>query len=206
MLRIRSVDGPFRSPGLLRRAITTLARAEAMGLLPQEPVIESLDANTLWTALDHIAGAGIGRGLHRAVAEPSSENAPRFERLLDEVNEALDESPAPAFEWPRLGGVLGVELLGRLLAISPSSIRRYKDRARTTPDAVAARLHFLALVVGDLAGTYNEIGIRRWFGRSRALLDQQSPADVLRGEWTPRQPGPQRIRAIARSLVSAPAT
>jgi uncharacterized protein (DUF2384 family) len=177
-----------------------------MGLLPREPAIESLDADTLWTALDHIAGAGIGRGLHRTVAEPSAANAPGFERLLDEVNEALEESPAPAFEWPRLAGVLGLELLGRLLAISASSIRRYKDRARITPDAVAARLHFLALVVGDLAGTYNEIGIRRWFDRPRALLDHRSPADVLRGEWTPRQSGPQRIRALARSLVSAPAT
>jgi hypothetical protein len=206
MLRIRSVDDPFRNPGLLQRAITTLARAEAMGLLPQELLIESLDADTLWSALDHIAHAGIGLGLHRTIAEPSPANTPGFERLLDEVNEALEESPAPAFEWPRLAAALGIELLGRLLAISPSSIRRYKDRARITPDVVAARLHFLALVVGDLAGTYNEIGIRRWFDRSRAPLDHQSPADVLRDEWTPRQPGPQKVRALARSLVSAPAT
>ena len=91
--------------------------------------------------------------------------------------------------------------LGRLLAISPSSVRRYKDRARITPDAVAARLHFLALVVGDLAGTYNEIGIRRWFDRSRAPLDHRSPADVLQKEWAPGQPGPQKgplARAVAR--------
>ena len=67
----------FRSPELLRRAITTLARAEAMGLLPHEPVIESLDADTLWSALDHIARAGIGLGLHRTVAEPSPANAHR---------------------------------------------------------------------------------------------------------------------------------
>jgi hypothetical protein len=205
MIRIRSIDDPFRSPGLLGRAITTLSRAEAMGLLPHEPVIESLDTDTLWSALDHIAHAGIGRGLHRMVAEPSA-NTLGFERLLDEVNEALEESPAPVSEWPRVAGVLGMDLLGRLLAISPSSVRRYKDRARITPDAVAARLHFLALIVGDLAGAYNEIGIRRWFDRSRALLDHRSPADMLENEWAPGQPGPQRVRSLARSLVSAAAT
>ncbi len=186
--------------------MTALTRAAAMGLLPQEPVIESLDADTLWSVMDHLARAGIGRGLHRSVAEPSAANAPGYERLLDDINEALEESPAPAYEWPRLSGVLGIELLARLLAVSPSSIRRYKEQARITPDAVAARLHFLTLLVGDLSGTYNEIGIRRWFDRSRTLLGDQSPADLLQGEWAPGDPGPSRIRALARSLLSAPAT
>ena len=46
----------------------------------------------------------------------------------------------------------GGELLGCLVGVSVSSTRRYLSRARHTPDAVAARLHFIALVVGDLAG------------------------------------------------------
>ena len=35
---------------------------------------------------------------------------------------------------------------------------------------IAGRLHFLATVVGDLAGAYNEIGIRRWFERRGAAI------------------------------------
>jgi hypothetical protein len=35
---------------------------------------------------------------------------------------------------------------------------------------VAERLHWLAMVVADLAGSYNALGIRRWFERPRALL------------------------------------
>ena len=73
----------------------------------------------------------------------------------------------PEFEWNRLTEVLGLELLPRLLGISPSSVRRYKAAARTTPDDVADRLHFLSLIVGDLSGAYNEIGIRQWFARKR---------------------------------------
>jgi len=63
---------------------------------------------------------------------------------------AIDESPEPEFEWNRLTEVLGLELLSRLLGISASSVRRYKAAARTTPDDVADKLHFLSLIVGDL--------------------------------------------------------
>jgi hypothetical protein len=71
---------------------------------------------------------------------------------------------------------------------------------------VAARLHFLALVVGDLAGSYNDVGIRRWFHRKRTLLDGRSPASLLKGEWDPDEEGPARVRQLARDLVSLSAT
>ncbi len=109
-------------------------------------------------------------------------------------------------EWPHLVEIFGVDQLARLLAISPSSVRRYKEHARTTPDDIAGRLHFLALVVGDLAGAYNDIGIRRWFERARTLLGNRAPQEFLRGEWHPNDPGPTKVRELARSLVAAAAT
>ena len=53
--------------------------------------------------------------------------------LLEEMNEALNQSPAPAHEWRALQGVLGVDLLTRLLGVSPSSARRYISGRRSTP-------------------------------------------------------------------------
>jgi hypothetical protein len=122
------------------------------------------------------------------------------------LNLALEESPVPEFEWNSLLDTLGLELLSRLLGISASSIRRYKAAARTTPDDVAERLHFLSLIVGDLSGAYNEICIRQWFERKRAQLDGRTPLDRLKAPWDPTQPGPQRVRDLARALVASPAT
>jgi hypothetical protein len=96
--------------------------------------------------------------------------------------------------------------LATLLHISASSLKRYEHGERTTPDAVAARLHFLALVVGDLAGSYNDIGIRRWFQRKRTLLDNRAPAAILAADWDPDDEGPMRVRALARSLTTLSAT
>lgn len=39
------------------------------------------------------------------------------------------------YEWPHLAEIFGVDQLARLLAVSPSSVRRHKENARTTPDA-----------------------------------------------------------------------
>jgi hypothetical protein len=102
--------------------------------------------------------------------------------------------------------VFPIEDLAALLGISLSSLKRYQQGDRDTPDDVAARLHFLALVVGDLAGSYNDIGIRRWFQRKRTQLDGRAPAAILDGNWDPDDPGPQRVRELARSLVTLTAT
>lgn len=77
----------------------------------------------------------------------------------------------PEREWRRLVELFGPDRLAELLGTSASSVRRYSGRARSTPDDIAGRLHFLALTVGDLAGAYNEVGIRRWFERQRSQLD-----------------------------------
>jgi hypothetical protein len=206
MIQIESAKAPFTSPRLAFQAITALGRADAMGLLPADARIQSLDLASLRKAVQQIHRAGIARNVQLDLGSDLANSAPELERVLEHLNLVLEESPAPEFEWSRLVGVLGLELVARLLGISASSVRRYKAAARTTPDDVAERLHFLSLVVGDLSGAYNEIGIRQWFERKRAQLNGRSPLDWLKARWRPTQPGPLRVQALARALVASPAT
>jgi len=203
MIQIESAKAPFTSLRVAFQAVTALGRADAMGLLPAGEHIETLDLPSFRKAVRHIHRAGIARNIQLDLTDVSGSN---LERTLEHLNLALEESPVPEFEWNRLGEVLGLELQARLLSISPSSVRRYRANARATPDDVAERLHFLSLVAGDLAGAYNEIGIRQWFERKRAQLDGHTPLDWLRGQWKPAQPGPRRIRDLARALAASPAT
>lgn len=99
--------------------------------------------------------------------------------------------------------VLGEDLLARLVGTSVTSIGRYRRGERPTPDPAAARLHFIVMVVADLAGSYNSRGVRRWFGRPRPQLSGHSPQDSLVGDWDPDNPGPQQVAALAASLVGA---
>ncbi len=126
--------------------------------------------------------------------------------MLEHVNEALGASPVPVSEWPALERVLGVDLLARLLGISTVSLRRYVSGARRTPDDVAVRLHALALIVGDLAGAYNDAGVRRWFARPRTALGNRAPVDVLASGWLPDDAGPRQVRGLAHALTASPAT
>ena len=77
------------------------------------------------------------------------------------------------------------EDLAELLGISLSSLRRYSSKQRETPDDVADRLHFVALLTSDLTGAYNDMGVRNWFSRKRALLDGKAPKNLLHGDWRP---------------------
>jgi hypothetical protein len=91
----------------------------------------------------------------------------------------------------------GDELLGQILSISHPSLRRYAAGERRCPDGVATRLHWLALVVEALEGSYNAIGIRRWFARPRQALAGATPLALLEGNWLPEHPGPQQLKALA---------
>jgi hypothetical protein len=105
---------------------------------------------------------------------------------------------AAEHEWHALEKVFSADRLATLLGTSSPSVCRYSTGALSPPDALAARLHFLAAIVGDLAGAYNEIGIRRWFDRQRSQLEGRAPADLLQGEWNPEDPGPRRLRELAQ--------
>ncbi len=175
-----------------------------MGLLSRQ--ITCLDDKAMEGLETGMAEAGISRSFLSELHRLPCSDPTRLSALLEKINEALDESPAPAHEWRTLQGTLGPDLLAKLLGISQSSARRYLSGIRSTPDAVAARLHFLAFIVGDLSGAYSDIGVRRWFDRPRKRLDGYPPARLLAGRWLPDEEGPQRVRKLAHSLVSSPVT
>jgi hypothetical protein len=205
MIQITSSRGALRNARLAQQAVAALSRADAMGLLPRRERIDTLDITTLRTVLKHVHRAGIGRAVQAVMSSDLGEDAPALERLLNQLNSALEESPAPEYEWGRLADILGLDLLAKLLGISVTSVRRYKAAARSTPDEIAARLHLLTMIVGDLSGAYNEMGIRQWFARKRAQLGGRTPAEFFEGDWDPKATGPAQVRDLARALTASPA-
>lgn len=199
-VQIEPIESPYDDPHVASLAAAALSRAEAMGLAPRE--IVRLDAATVSAVEEHLFEAGIARFVPR----PAGRDAAATATWLRTLHEALAGSPTPAAEWPALSQSLGLDLLGRLLGISMSSVRRYASGKRRTPDATAAQLHFLALVTGDLRGAYSDIGVRRWFDRRRSALGGKSPAEVLAGDWSAEDDGPERVRELAGALGFSPAT
>jgi hypothetical protein len=210
-IRIVSVEPAFEPPSILEGLIGLVSRVAAMGLIEGKP-IERLDAKTIDRVLDALQNGGmIGAQRARLVAMLRA-TSPKG-ALLDDANEAirqlitvLEESPVPRTEWPAMREVFGDEVLAELLCISASSLKRYAGEERETPPKIAERLHWVAMIVADLAGSYNDFGMRRWFERSRTQLDGRSPRKVLGTEWSPNDPAARRVRALAASLVGAGAT
>jgi uncharacterized protein (DUF2384 family) len=188
-----------------RLAFDIARRADAMGILDGDTVT-TVDAATVRRLLTHARTAGVARMPVIEVGALESPTQAELASLLSLLMAALERSPVPAHEWPSLSRVFEPEQLAGLVHVSASSLRRYQHGARQTPDDVAERLHFLALVVADLAGAYNDIGIRRWFERPRALLGGKRPAALLAGDWDPEGPGAQKVRHLAQSLVAVSAT
>jgi hypothetical protein len=206
-IRPRSVAEPLDRPETAWEAVRLLTTAEVLGLLPPTlETVEAVDLPTIRTVLKEAAAAGVGRQALAEAESRSERDARGWLEVLVHANEALAENPVPDRTWPVLAELLGVDLLARLVGVAPASARRYLTGDRATPDPVAERLHSIALVVGDLAGSYNEYGIRRWFVRPRAQLDGKAPADVLTRNWSPDDAGPRAVRALAMGLVDAMAT
>jgi len=190
------------SPRLLFEAAR---RAEAMGLVEPGAVVR-IDVSSVRHLANRVRRAGIAAGAAEALNNVAAPTAAEVTALLEMMVAALEASPVPKFEWAGLARVFDADALASLLNISASSLKRYASGERATPDPIAARLHFVALVVGDLAGSYNDIGIRRWFHRKRMRLDSRSPAAILTGDWDPDEDGPSRVRALARSLTTLSGT
>ncbi len=206
MIQIRSVERPYDVPEVAASALSALTRADAMGLIPPDDRIERLDAKTMRRVTRRIADRGIGKALVLELDSARARRSGELRRILRELAAVLEESPVPDLEWPRLREVLGLELLASLVGVSLPSARRYLSGERTTPDDVAARLHFIALVVGDLAGTYDELGIRRWFERPRSALGGRAPRDLLGPGFDPDGEDAKAVARLARSLAGATAT
>jgi hypothetical protein len=180
-------------------------RAEAMGLV-EPAAVTNADPAAVHLLASRVRRAGIATAAADELHNVEAPNASEVAALLETLIKALEASPVPKFEWASLGRVFGAEDLSTLINVSVSSLKRYQSGDRDTPDDVAARLHFLALVVGDLAGSYNDIGVRRWFQRKRTLLDGRAPAALLKGNWDPDDEGPMRVRELARELIALSAT
>jgi transcriptional regulator with XRE-family HTH domain len=179
-------------------------RAEAMGIV--DPGDSSVSPSAIRQLASRVRRAGIATSAADMVNNVEVPSNRELAQVLEMLIAALDASPVPRHEWKGLARVFPAEELAGLLDISLSSLKRYQSGERDTPDPIAARLHFLALVVGDLAGSYNEAGIRRWFQRKRTQLDDRTPASFLKRDWDPDDQGPLRVRELARSLVTLSVT
>jgi transcriptional regulator with XRE-family HTH domain len=203
---IKSDSTPLEDPAVARLAAETVRKAYAVGLVDESPDFASLTYPAVKHVVSRVSDAGIGGYAATSLTHTDPSDVTAIARELRRIGSLLEESPLPDTEWPRLLQILDRDRLAALVGVSPSSAARYERGERATPDSVAARLHFLALVVGDLAGAYNAIGVRRWFERPRAALDGHAPADLLAGEWQPDDEGAAHVRALARSIVESPAT
>jgi hypothetical protein len=173
-----------------RAAVVAIRLADLMGLVAHQPGAP-IDADKL----ARLAAAARQAGIAEGIAVSGRVNP---HRLL----EALESSPLPEREINRLAAVLGYARLAELAAVSEPSLRRYAAGERQVPDPVAQRLHFLALLIAILRGSFNEFGIRRWFERQREALAGRSPAAVLRGDWSPDEPGPEAAMQLAVELLA----
>lgn len=200
LIRISTVDAPLNRPRLLAPSIGLVRRASALGLLGDRARIERLDLDLLRGIAREASSAGVGQDAAMALLE--EEHRPeRLATLIDRLADALTESPLPDRELRELLRVLDIDDLASLLGTSAVSLRRYLAGTRSMPDALAARTHWLALVASDLAGAYNEIGIRRWFERPRAQLGGRSPRQALGAEWDPASPDAEQVRSLAVALA-----
>ena len=205
-VRIDAVSDPFtlEDADLVSSAMDALFFMESMGLLSAD--VERLDRATLLDIAETAARAGIAQtDAARLMSEKELDPA-TVRAFLERLGDSLRESPMPELELASLLDLFPHDELGTLLGASESSLRRYASGARRPPDDIAARAHYLSMVVGYLRGAYNDIGVRRWFQRPRTLLDDRTPARLLRGKWTPDSDGAQRVLGLARALTATPAT
>ena len=182
-----------------------LSSAEGIGLVSLDDSTE-IGPELIHEVLRLLDEAGVARRLTVRLRGVDPMQVERTEEVLRAVLDALRGSPLPQFEWATLTRVLGSDELATLLHISESSLHRYAKGRRSTPDVTAERLHFLALIVGDLLGAYNEVGVRRWFHRPRTALQGKAPIELLGDRWTPEDQGPKAVSELARSLLFSSAT
>jgi hypothetical protein len=199
VIRIASIDAPLNTAGLRGPALDLVRRALAVGLLRDRPLIGKLDLDLLRGIAREASDAGVGRDAAlELLGKPSARH---LGSVIGRLEDALASSPMPERELSVLLEVFDVDQLATLLDTSAVSLRRYSAGTRTVPDAVAARIHWLALVSSDLAGAYNALGIRRWFDRPRTTLDGKSPRQLLGRGWDPDSAKVDRVRALAAALA-----
>jgi uncharacterized protein (DUF2384 family) len=201
---------PTANVPLLQGLMALVARTAAMGFMASER-ITSLDAKTIARVVGALQEQKLASRtpldmaplMRTDAGDLDPATAKRMEAVVGELVSALGQSPAPSSEWATMREVLGDESLCRLVGVSDTSLRRYASNGRSTPQAVAERLHWLAMVVADLSGAYNTFGIRRWFERPRPQLGGKSPREALGGNWNVDSSVAERVRVLAAALSGA---
>ncbi|KKR46662.1 MAG: hypothetical protein A3A97_00110 [Candidatus Terrybacteria bacterium RIFCSPLOWO2_01_FULL_40_23] len=106
--------------------------------------------------------------------------------------------------WDAVQDTLGVDITAALIT---GQARICKARAKffeydadpqNAPVEVIKRFNFVTKIVFLLEGSYNDFGIQRWFLRKRAQLDDASPLEILKGDWDPQDPEPQKVLKLAK--------
>lgn len=209
-IQIASNSVPTFNVPLAQQLVVLLSRMSAMGVLPGERIVV-LDPATVRRAFGALqrenlfstAAIDIAPLLRSAPADLNPAEAERMGAAVERLIDALGESPVPGTEWGSMRQVLGDAPLAKLVGVSESSLRRYGSSARSTPQDVAERLHWVAMVVADLAGAYNDFGIRRWFERPRPQLGGLSPRQVLGEKWHVDDAAAAGVQRLAAALRGA---
>ena len=203
-LRITSIEEPFRSDrSLAAEAMRLLSRAEFVGCLPAKP-IDSLSVDAIRAVSECMKLVDLPAGLLAIVdVSAAALDTKQWRLALETMNDQLEMSPLPRGEWRPALESLGEELLAELLGVSVSSVHRYSAGDRATPQTVAERLHFVAFLLADLAGSYNGYGIRRWFTRPRSSLGGRRPSEMLGSDFDPDGSDARELQALAARLAGA---
>lgn len=203
IVRLSSTAAPFDTPSVRDAAARLVLIADGLGLLPEDRAIERIDEELIREIARNSLSEGVAQGAALAILEGTgvTTSGARWGDLIEHLRDAITGSPMPRRELTGLLRTYGHENLGRLLRISPASLRRYATGTRAVPDAVAARIHYVSLLTTDLAGSYNAFGMRRWWERPRAALEGRSPREALGDEWDPDEPTAQAVAGLARALA-----
>ena len=100
--------------------------------------------------------------------------------------------------------IYGITALAALLSIATEDLRAYRDGRRAVPAVVAARISFVRQVTDDLAGSYDNMGMRRWWERPRTALGGRAPRAALGPDWDPQGHVARTIRGLAADLTDRP--
>jgi hypothetical protein len=201
VIRIASIDARLDRPGLAAATMGLIRRAVGVGLLSDRDLIERLDLDLIRAIAREASAAGVGQDAAVALLQGGDRAPAGLATLIERLDDALVGSPMPDREIRELLRVYDHDGLAALTGTSVASLRRYAAGTRAVPDAVAARIHFIALVTSDLAGSYNGFGLRRWWDRPREPLGGRSPVDALGRDWSPDSPRAVAVAELAATLA-----
>jgi transcriptional regulator with XRE-family HTH domain len=188
-------------------AIDFIIKAESMGLLEAPVDTLNLNLDIIIDVAKKVVEEGLGR---KIVIDPARWYEYESNDLcvkLKSLSDILEHSPVPEKEWPKVREVISEKLLADMLHISDQSLKRYEQGNRQASDQVYAKLHWIALLLGDLLGSYNEMGARNWFLRTRKSFKGKTPFQILsEKDWSPDDENPRKIKDFVKSLNGAMGT